>query len=52
MTVVPVVIPPGADDLVEVANEASVVVVGLSDRWRTEGLGPCDLRWRHEPCLR
>jgi DNA-binding SARP family transcriptional activator len=40
VTVVPVVIPPGADDLVEVANEASVVVVGLSDRWRTEGLGP------------
>ena len=40
VTVVPVVIPPGADDLVQVANEASVVVVGLSDRWRTEGLGP------------
>ena len=40
VTVVPVVIPPGADELVEVANEAAIVVVGLSDRWRTEGLGP------------
>ena len=40
VTVVPVVIPPGADDLVEVANDASIVAVGLSDRWRTEGLGP------------
>ena len=40
VTVVPVVIPPGADDLIEVANGASVVAVGLSDRWRTEGIGP------------
>jgi DNA-binding SARP family transcriptional activator len=39
VTVVPVVIPPGADDLVKVANEASIVAVGLSDRWRTGGLG-------------
>jgi len=40
VTVVPVVISPDADDLLEVANEASVVAVGVSDRWRTEGLGP------------
>jgi hypothetical protein len=40
VTVMPVVIPPDADDLVQVANEAALVVVGLSDRWRTEGLGP------------
>ena len=40
VTVVPVVIPPGADELVEVGNEAAIVVVGFSDRWRTEGLGP------------
>jgi DNA-binding SARP family transcriptional activator len=40
VTVVPVVIAPDADDLVAAANEASVVVVGLTDRWRVEGLGP------------
>ena len=40
VTVVPVVIAPDADDLVAAANEASLVAVGLSDRWRREGLGP------------
>ena len=40
VTVLPIVIPPDADDLVEVANDAGLVAVGLSDRWRTEGLGP------------
>ena len=40
VTVVPLLIPPAADDLVKVVHDAGLVVVGLSDRWRTEGLGP------------
>ena len=35
----PVLIEPGIDGLVRVANDAAVVVVGLSDRWQKEGLG-------------
>jgi DNA-binding SARP family transcriptional activator len=36
----PVLLEPGADDLVRLAGESGVVVGGLSDRWRVEGLGP------------
>jgi len=36
----PVLVEPGADALVEAANRTGVVVVGLSERWRKEGLGP------------
>lgn len=36
----PVLVDPGADALVAAADEAGVVVVGLSERWRKEGLGP------------
>ncbi len=35
----PVLIEPGINGLVRVANDAGVVVVGLSDRWQKEGLG-------------
>ncbi|HEY4621741.1 MAG TPA: hypothetical protein VIG93_08575, partial [Gaiellaceae bacterium] len=31
---------PGADALVAASTDAALVVVGLSDRWRREGLGP------------
>jgi DNA-binding SARP family transcriptional activator len=35
----PLLLPPGAHDLVRAAEEASLVIVGLSDRWQKEGLG-------------
>jgi DNA-binding SARP family transcriptional activator len=36
----PLLIEPGADALASAARNAAVAVVGLSDRWRKEGLGP------------
>jgi DNA-binding SARP family transcriptional activator len=36
----PVLVEPGPDALVAAADRAGVVVVGLSERWRKEGLGP------------
>jgi DNA-binding SARP family transcriptional activator len=36
----PVIVEPGPDDLVQAAADAALVVAGLSDRWRKEGLGP------------
>jgi DNA-binding SARP family transcriptional activator len=35
----PLLVEPGADALAQAAHAASVVVVGLSDRWAREGLG-------------
>jgi DNA-binding SARP family transcriptional activator len=35
----PVLVEPGPDGLIEAAEDAALVVLGLSDRWRTEGLG-------------
>jgi hypothetical protein len=35
----PLLIEPGTESLVAAADEASLVVVGLTDRWRREGLG-------------
>jgi hypothetical protein len=35
----PVLVAPEPDALVAVANEAGIVVVGLTDRWRRDGLG-------------
>jgi hypothetical protein len=35
----PILVEPAPDALVAVAVDASVVVVGLTDRWRQEGLG-------------
>jgi hypothetical protein len=36
----PLLVEPGADDLVRAAGDAALVVAGLSDRWRKDGLGP------------
>jgi len=35
----PLLLAPGADELVRASRDAALVVAGLSDRWRTEGLG-------------
>jgi hypothetical protein len=35
----PLLLGPGEDALVAAAEDAGLVVVGLSDRWRREGLG-------------
>jgi DNA-binding SARP family transcriptional activator len=39
----PVLIPPGDRGVVQAAAGARVLVVGLSDRWRAEGIGPIRL---------
>ena len=39
----PRLIEPGDAGVVEAAKDARVLVVGLSDRWRTEGVGPTRL---------
>ena len=36
----PLLVEPGTDALVAASAEAAVTVVGLSDRWHKEGLGP------------
>ena len=36
----PVVAEPGREGIVEAAAESGLLVIGLSDRWREEGLGP------------
>ena len=36
----PLLVEPRAEDLVRAADEAALVVAGLSDRWRKDGLGP------------
>jgi len=36
----PLLVEPGAGDLVRAAGEAALVVAGLTDRWRKDGLGP------------
>jgi Kef-type K+ transport system membrane component KefB len=36
----PVVTDPGRESIVEAAVDTGLLVVGLSDRWRQEGLGP------------
>ena len=35
----PVLVPPGEDGVLEAAADARLLVVGLSDRWRSEGIG-------------
>jgi hypothetical protein len=35
----PVLVPAGQDGLLEAAADARLLVIGLSDRWRTEGIG-------------
>jgi DNA-binding SARP family transcriptional activator len=39
----PVLIPAGEGGVVQAAQDARLLVVGLSDRWRTEGIGPARL---------
>lgn len=36
----PVLVPAGQDGLLDAAADARLLVIGLSDRWRTEGIGP------------
>lgn len=36
----PALVPAGREGLLESAVEARLLVIGLSDRWRTEGIGP------------
>ena len=36
----PLLVAPDADALLAAASEASIVVVGLTERWRRQGLGP------------
>jgi hypothetical protein len=36
----PLLVEPGLESLAAAAGEAAIAVVGLSDRWRKEGLGP------------
>jgi Kef-type K+ transport system membrane component KefB len=36
----PVIAEPGRESILEAATGAGLLVVGLSDRWRQEGLGP------------
>jgi DNA-binding SARP family transcriptional activator len=39
----PVLIPPGEEGVVRAAQDARLLVMGLSDRWRTEGIGAARL---------
>ena len=39
----PVLVPAGEEGVVRAAQDARLLVVGLSDRWRTEGIGPVRL---------
>jgi DNA-binding SARP family transcriptional activator len=39
----PVLVPAGEEGVVQAAQDARLLVVGLSDRWRTEGIGPARL---------
>jgi DNA-binding SARP family transcriptional activator len=39
----PVLVPAGEEGVVRAAHDARLLVVGLSDRWRTEGIGPARL---------
>jgi len=36
----PVLVPAGEDGVVEAARDARLLVIGLSERWPTEGIGP------------
>jgi DNA-binding SARP family transcriptional activator len=36
----PVLVPPGEQGVLEAARDARLLVIGLSDRWPSEGIGP------------
>ncbi|MEZ5098914.1 MAG: cation:proton antiporter [Thermoleophilia bacterium] len=40
VTAEPHLVPPGRDSILEAARGAGLLVVGLSEDWRSEGLGP------------
>ncbi len=39
----PLLVPPGEEGVMRAVEQAGLVVVGLSERWRQEGLGPVRL---------
>jgi len=39
----PALVPAGEEGVVHAAQDARLLVLGLSDRWRTEGIGPARL---------
>ncbi len=39
----PVLVAPGADGVAAAARDARVLVIGLSDRWQSDGIGPVRL---------
>jgi len=47
----PVIVAPSPAALVEVARSRAIVVVGLTDRWRGEGLGRTRTALAVEPCV-
>jgi hypothetical protein len=54
VTAEPMLVEPEAEALVEAARDAAVVVVGLTDRWRREGVGRARTALaasRHHPTL-
>jgi DNA-binding SARP family transcriptional activator len=36
----PALVPAGKDGVLEAADDARLLIIGLSNRWRTEGIGP------------
>jgi hypothetical protein len=44
----PLLTPPGEEGMLEASGDAGFLVVGLSTRWHTEGLGPARLRLARE----
>jgi hypothetical protein len=40
----PLLVAPGEESMLEAGGDAGVLVVGLSERWHREGLGPARLR--------
>ena len=43
VTAEPLLVEPGPEGIVEAAEDAALVVVGLSDRWQRDGLGPVSI---------
>ena len=48
----PVLVRPGEEGVLEAARDARLLVVGLSDRWRTEGIGHARLASPSAPTCR
>jgi hypothetical protein len=39
----PLLVPPGQEGVLDAARDARLLVIGLSERWQTEGIGPVRL---------